>query len=1113
MQCKKCGSENRDDAKFCRKCGTPLIKRKRKSGISKVISFLLVILALASIAVIGHFIVRGVNLPSNDAVGDSSNQLAIANLRDYSIKVEDEESAREAIRSLGGELAIGNSSHQLGSCRIDDACGWTYYRFKQEVDGYEVQGRTLTLGVNEHGIAESLASNAISLEEGKREAVIGRADAEGAIKSIVGEECDVNAAELVIYPTGDNRGILCYRSYVSTPYGAKLVFVSAEDGSLVGQQALSFTEQVEGRGKTKASPSTEVSFMTEHDGATYSLFDKERAITVFDAKGKNVNATPAYTDQTGKQYKYDGESEKLVALDDGSTRDYGDDCEYIGLYLSTRGVIGRLAVATSGSTYWSDKTAVSAMHNVSVAHDFYASILGRNGFSGATPHNMSVCINTFSQTNSQWGRTGEDAVIRFSFNDSIQLDTAAHEFTHDVEQSISAMDYEGESGALMEATSDVFAELAEDFADDGQMNNTCDWKQSDCRDLGNPEKSPIAERGSGKNKNAHATRYQQEDMYWASTTPEYDKNGDTTNDYGHVHNNSTVISHAAYLMCNGGIEGEGLTTRELADVLYATFFTIPSDCDFAQYAGWVQCKARSMLTPSKVKRVEAAFKAVGISPWLIAYVEPIKDASDDSASSNNDDLPRKLITAFHVTYSSKKWPDQAYEEWVNASYDKQGRITHKEITRETSFNGWDGEPAYSLDFEYDAAGDLQHVSGVESPGASYSTQVNWNLGYEEGNATLRASGTEGSDSRYINDTYDADGNLVNRDYLIRTGQVLENGTLTLSYDAYGRISGQSANKGYNGDQSSMSRYDTSVTYDGSSRIASIEVLDSCGKLFSRRTYEYDDAGRLTSRNHFYDGGSSNLTVKQSYSYDEDGRLSSIDQTEGDGWWAPAKATFTTDEDGSIVTARIEGEDYTRTYEVEYVTISTSRGQEPFNAVDLTNPVNPEIYNELWVSHANLDPTPYDESAFLRENRRWLELHNPSEVAQESVSESAGDGTTDLKGDTTIESTDSVEASATSSEFDGKQYWVVFTEGFRNGRVEASSFDVSSGSPILIWDRNVTVSGATVDGKVSQFRLKEAGDWEKIGEYGIPTDWALEILASNVPVVDSSGNRVDVPETY
>lgn len=110
--------------------------------------------------------------------------------------------------------------------------------------------------------------------------------------------------------------------------------------------------------------------------------------------------------------------------------------------------------------------------------------------------------------------------------------------------------------------------------------------------------------------------------------------------------------------------------------------------------------------------------------------------------------------------------------------------------------------------------------------------------------------------------------------------------------------------------------------------------------------------------------------------------------------------------------------------------------------------------------------------------------------------------------------DSQEAdSSTTSDFDGKQYWVVFTEGFRGGRVEASSFNVKEGEPTLVWDTNLTVSGATVDGNVSQFRLTDDGSWEKIGEYDIPTDWALDILATNVTVVDSSGQRIDVSSSY
>ncbi|MDO4805724.1 MAG: M4 family metallopeptidase [Coriobacteriales bacterium] len=101
----------------------------------------------------------------------------------------------------------------------------------------------------------------------------------------------------------------------------------------------------------------------------------------------------------------------------------------------------------------------------------------------------------------------------------------------------------------------------------------------------------------------------------------------------------------------------------------------------------------------------------------------------------------------------------------------------------------------------------------------------------------------------------------------------------------------------------------------------------------------------------------------------------------------------------------------------------------------------------------------------------------------------------------------------SSDFDGKDYWVVFKEGFRGGRVEASSFSVSDGTPVLVWDKSLTVSGADVEGNVSQFRLNDEGEWEKIGEYGIPTDWALEVLASNVPVVDANGSKIEVPDSH
>ena len=90
------------------------------------------------------------------------------------------------------------------------------------------------------------------------------------------------------------------------------------------------------------------------------------------------------------------------------------------------------------------------------------------------------------------------------------------------------------------------------------------------------------------------------------------------------------------------------------------------------------------------------------------------------------------------------------------------------------------------------------------------------------------------------------------------------------------------------------------------------------------------------------------------------------------------------------------------------------------------------------------------------------------------------------------------------------YWVVFTEGYRDGRVEAASFSVSSGTPRLVWNKGISVAGATLKGQVKQYLLNDSGEWEQIGTYGVPTDWALEVVASNVPIYDANGAQAKRP---
>ena len=122
-------------------------------------------------------------------------------------------------------------------------------------------------------------------------------------------------------------------------------------------------------------------------------------------------------------------------------------------------------------------------------------------------------------------------------------------------------------------------------------------------------------------------------------------------------------------------------------------------------------------------------------------------------------------------------------------------------------------------------------------------------------------------------------------------------------------------------------------------------------------------------------------------------MKSARQKGSTGNWADATASFKTDKDGTIVSVRIEGEDFVRTYEIEYAEVEGVAGKEPVNALDLTDPFSPELYNELWVSHSNMDPTPFDEAECLKTHREWLELHGDAAGGSKQASDKTNPAST------------------------------------------------------------------------------------------------------------------------
>ena len=90
--------------------------------------------------------------------------------------------------------------------------------------------------------------------------------------------------------------------------------------------------------------------------------------------------------------------------------------------------------------------------------------------------------------------------------------------------------------------------------------------------------------------------------------------------------------------------------------------------------------------------------------------------------------------------------------------------------------------------------------------------------------------------------------------------------------------------------------------------------------------------------------------------------------------------------------------------------------------------------------------------------------------------------------------------ANGSTIDGMPYWVIFHEGCRDGRLELSTFRAEKNF-CVVWSSNLKCNNQI--GRCNQYYF-ENGVWKKIGTYGILTDMALDIVASNVDIYDENG---------
>ena len=491
------------------------------------------------------------------------------------VRVRDEASALEALQDAGERLGIPGLGENLAFETKDEVLGNTYYRFNQMVYDIPVSEKILVLAVDGEGRALFVSGNYVFADP-----------EEDVITISQGNRNPMPAAERVIASGMDIDGRL-------------------------------------------------QEFYTEYEEESYILKDTARKITVYDAQNSNLRLSIGILDDKGQVYLYDNgkfvdiNGNEVTVTETWEGEIYIEDAQ--GNVTTSKGeltaelwsdhLFKQVDPVINDSTEWENKKAVTLMARVSKIFDFWEEVFGRKGFdhAGGSVYavyddykRVDILFNDSTNASTNAARGYPYAVLSFGTNNSLGFNTIAHEYTHAVERTISLLDSESEPGALAEAYADIFGEIIEDWADDGEFNDSCDWV-SDVRNFVDPSKGedisyPVSYQGEG---------------WWD------EEDTSSLNDYGGVHVNSTVISHAAYLMNQGaGQEEDRLSTDEMAGLFYASLFALPSNCTFHEFRRVVEMTAevfyqQGLLSAGQCRCIAASFDQVGLdaSVWLTASPE------------------------------------------------------------------------------------------------------------------------------------------------------------------------------------------------------------------------------------------------------------------------------------------------------------------------------------------------------------------------------------------------------------------------------------------------------------------------------------------------------------
>lgn len=269
---------------------------------------------------------------------------------------------------------------------------------------------------------------------------------------------------------------------------------------------------------------------------------------------------------------------------------------------------------------------VDAYWGMEKSYDYFFEKFGRIGAANSTGFSHFIAFNpqetgTISSENAAFYnffqyRGTICGLFYFGAGDTkmnpvTSLDVVAHEFTHMVTRcnhftlEESGLVYEGESGALNESFSDIFASNVENYL--GRL----DWEMGEDVMRYDPYLRSLKDPKSKVQPNTY------KGMYWVNTS-------EIENDNGGVHTNSGVQNYWYYLICEGGsgtndysysynINGIGIDKGEQIAYRNLIYYLTPNATYADACKGSIQATIDLYGTGTELQTVKEAWRAVGLN--------------------------------------------------------------------------------------------------------------------------------------------------------------------------------------------------------------------------------------------------------------------------------------------------------------------------------------------------------------------------------------------------------------------------------------------------------------------------------------------------------------------